>query len=415
MSKKYLLISIAAIILIFGGIMGYVLYIGKGGTPNGPGTTNPGFQPSFGTSSQVTPGISTTTQATSSDPQGIAPRIPALRQISSTPVAGAIATSTATTTYIWYMDRGVGHVYQTQVDSNEKKLLSNTTLPRVYNTVWASNSRIIAQYDKEGDGSIVNFYGEVAPVNIGTSTDKSPYVTRGYSIPGEIIDLALSPKNDKLFSLIKEENQTAGYISSLDGSKRVLVWTNPLSEWVTSWPEENIITLTTKATSMGPGYMYALNLKTGVITKKLGGIRGLTSLTNTTATKILFTSVNASGIVMRIGNFTDNTARDAVIKTLPEKCVWSKLNPEDAYCAVPTNITGTNHPDAWYQGALSFTDQIWHINTTTGEVHILANLLDISGKIIDVTKPMLDKNEEYLIFTNKRDLSLWSLDLTTNN
>jgi len=51
------------------------------------------------------------------------------------------------------------------------------------------------------------------------------------------------------------------------------------------------------------------------------------------------------------------------------------------------------------------------LDTTTGEVHLLANLLNLADELIDATNLSLDPNENFLYFVNKRDLTLWSLDL----
>jgi hypothetical protein len=99
------------------------------------------------------------------------------------------------------------------------------------------------------------------------------------------------------------------------------------------------------------------------------------------------------------------------VKTMPEKCVWNK-DSTILYCAVPRYITGTRYPDLWYQGEISFADDLWKIdvanNTTT-------NLVDSTsfkgGEEVDGIKLSLDENEDYLFFVNKKDSYLWGLRL----
>ncbi len=107
----------------------------------------------------------------------------------------------------------------------------------------------------------------------------------------------------------------------------------------------------------------------------------------------------------------DGSTQETVFRTTTDKCVWSKLNPSEVYCAVPTEIPTGIYPDDWYRGNVQFADQIWHLDTVTGEVHIIANLLSLSNELIDVINPELDPKENFLYFMNKRDLTLWSLDL----
>ncbi|HEY0221172.1 MAG TPA: hypothetical protein VGC58_03045 [Candidatus Paceibacterota bacterium] len=66
----------------------------------------------------------------------------------------------------------------------------------------------------------------------------------------------------------------------------------------------------------------------------------------------------------------------------------------------------------WYKGIVSFSDDIWQYNTKDFTSKSLTDLKSESGEDVDVIKPILSENEQYLIFVNKKDNSLWSLDLT---
>jgi hypothetical protein len=70
------------------------------------------------------------------------------------------------------------------------------------------------------------------------------------------------------------------------------------------------------------------------------------------------------------------------------------------------------YPDDWYKGTVSFVDKIWQVSATTGEVHLISSIVDTSDRIIDAFNLGLDEKDRFLIFMNKNDLSLWSLDLT---
>ena len=73
---------------------------------------------------------------------------------------------------------------------------------------------------------------------------------------------------------------------------------------------------------------------------------------------------------------------------------------------MPDNFPQGDYPDDWYQGLISFKDSIWQKNFSTGETNILINETNA-----DVINPFLTKDENYLIFTNKTDNTLWSLKL----
>ena len=96
---------------------------------------------------------------------------------------------------------------------------------------------------------------------------------------------------------------------------------------------------------------------------------------------------------------------------MAEKCVWNKLNTL-IYCAVPKNTTFANFPDSWYQGEISFEDQIWEINLENQNTKLLLNpVLLNGGEEVDGIKLSLDKNEDYLLFVNKKDSILWGYNL----
>jgi hypothetical protein len=67
---------------------------------------------------------------------------------------------------------------------------------------------------------------------------------------------------------------------------------------------------------------------------------------------------------------------------------------------------------SWYIGNISFRDDIWKYDLKNNTAVIIDNLTDESGIKIDVIKPQLSVNEKYLVFINKIDGTLWSLDLT---
>ena len=76
------------------------------------------------------------------------------------------------------------------------------------------------------------------------------------------------------------------------------------------------------------------------------------------------------------------------------------------YCAVPSRISGSNQPDDWYQGVVSFDDGFWRKNILTGESK---NILSRFGA--DIMNIFVSDDEGYLIFTDKNDGTLWSLKI----
>jgi hypothetical protein len=90
--------------------------------------------------------------------------------------------------------------------------------------------------------------------------------------------------------------------------------------------------------------------------------------------------------------------------------VWGK-GSDVLYCAVPKIIEGALYPDAWYQGEVSFGDQIWKIDIKTGKTSLIADPATATGEEVDGIKLSVDDSENYLFFVNKKDSFLWELNL----
>ncbi len=340
--------------------------------------------------------------------------MPILRRISQEPVAGYMASSTVDSTIVRYIDRGTGHIYEAKSDRESVEKISNTTIARVYEGYWNKNlDATILRYIKEGTDIVTNLYGKIeVSTNTGSTTDRTPYQTKGRIISSSIKEVAVSPKGDRIFTFNLEDGTGIGYVSGFDESKKTKIWNTPITQVNISWPEENTLMATTKSSGYSYGYSYFIDIKTGMVKKMLGQIIGLSAKASPDAKNILFSAgSNAKNISSFIYNVKNNSSQSIIFKTLADKCVWSKLRVNEIYCAVPVEFPEGVYPDDWYKGNISFIDKIWYLNTDTGEVHLLADLLTLSKSLIDVTDIGLDTKEDFLYFINKNDLNLWSLDL----
>lgn len=418
--KKFLTITIIVIFIsVIGGGVYYVYFYSK--VPkvnNGPvitTTQNPGFSPFNGSNgsnnNQIAATTTTTnTQTNETNTQNDSYSIPKLRKLSSTPVAGFVASSTASSTSIRFIDRGTGHIYEASNLTGIVSKISNTTLPKIYEAYGnRAGNQFVYRYLKDDSDNVTNFYTELRKT--GSSTTETPFELKGKYLSSNINQVVVSPNGDKIFTWNIESGKGIGYISTFDEKNKVKIADTPLNQIVIDWPEISTVNLTTKASGVASGYMYTIDVKTGSMKNVLGPKKGLSGKMSRDLSKILYSTKNGSNFLTYILNIKTGSSDSVVFKTLADKCVWSTLNKDDLYCGVPTDIPDGIYPDDWYMGKVSFSDQIWHLNTTTGEVHLIANLLQLSNSIIDSTNLTIDKTEETLYFINKNDLSLWALDL----
>jgi cytoskeletal protein RodZ len=323
-----------------------------------------------------------------------------IRKLYATPVAfGISASSTASSSNVFFVDRGTGHIYNMDIEAEKPTKISNTTILRVFESIFDTKTKnVVLRYIKEGSDIITTVF---APIN----TD-----IRAKNATNNIQEVVLSPKGDRLFSLEKTNAGAVGYISKIDGSSKVLVFESPFYEWLATWPEEGVVAVTTKASYLRPGFLFFINTKTGASQKILGPIYGLTTNVSKDAKKVLYSDALNGTLSTKVLNLTDSSITSALFQTMPEKCVWSALKKTSMYCAVP-NEPYKNMPDAWYKGLVDGVDQLWHLDTATNSTNKISNLLEDTDTLIDAVNPTLDPNELALFFINNYDLSLWSLDL----
>lgn len=335
--------------------------------------------------------------------------MPVLRQISDKPVAGGISFKNGSSTVIRYVERGMGHIVETKSDSFESVKISNTTIPKVPQVIWSPNGQsVIMRYLKDGTETVSSFSANIIKATTSQDVSKNP---KSAFLPSGITQISTSPAGDKIFYLINDENGAVGTISNTDGSQKKQTFKSPVVEWLTSWPNKEIITFTTKSSSAVAGYLFFLNQKTGEYNKIISGINGLTALVSSTTKNILYSeSVNGS-LKLNYYNLRNSESKTLSFRTLPEKCVWSKTEEFIIYCAVPKTISIGEYPDIWYQGLIQFNDSIWKINTKTNSSELIINLQKENGGEFDAVDPFLFGDDEYLFFTNKKDLTFWSLSL----
>lgn len=445
MSKRNFVLFIIVLIIITLAIFGF-LYSRQ--TPTGPGDTGGGtnflsrFNP-FGNNTDVpTDDNDTPIDITEETPEENEPEVltSKLQKISSFPVAGfqvflkerlkavpipvvTTEASTETTTpakttkptppatefseAVRYVDRITGNIYQTFLDKLSERKFSTTIIPKVYESIFGNKgSSVLMRYLKADARTIETFVGTIPKEVLGADTDINEI--KGTFLGDNITDLSISPDSTKIFYLLNVGDDAVGTILNFADNKKTQVFDSPFTEWLSFWPNASMITLTTKPSAVVQGHMYTLNPTTKSFTRAVGDIYGLTTLTSPNGKLVLYSD---SGLALNTFDIGKKTSTPVGLRTLPEKCTWNNAS-DTIYCAVPTNVSGGQYPDSWYQGEVSFIDQIWKIDVLTGNTTIISDpALDTNGEEIDGIKLALDASGKYLLFVNKKDSFLWKLNL----
>ncbi len=330
---------------------------------------------------------------------------PILRQISTIPTSGGTIFEREGKPTVRYIERAKGNAYETDAKSIKSVRLTNKTIPQIYEAIW----------NKKGDGVILRFlkdYSVIQTYNAKVSSrggGEGELV--GEFLPGNIKSLAVSPSGNQIFYLSTDSTGGTGIISSFDGKKKVRVFSSPLTEWLVDFPKENTASVISKSAAGSTGLLSFINTSTGASEVVLSNIDGLTALPNRDLSFVIYSQSSEREFTTHVFN---NTLKEKVVfpfKTLPEKCVWSQLSKSSIFCAIPETLPVGVYPDIWYMGLVSFRDEIWKIDVKTGAVSFIMNLGDQSRIDFDAVNLSLSEKEDFLLLTNKNDLTLWSIQI----
>lgn len=308
-----------------------------------------------------------------------------------------------------YNERESAHVFDIELTDLEKERISNTTIPRIYESLWTNDGeRVVLRYLDDNNQTVVTYSATLVEEEEQTE-GKTPYRLEGSFLQNDIVDLVVSPDKSEIFWFTKTLQESQGVISNPDGTNARVLFTSPFTEWLPQWHETGALTLTTKASGHASGFSYIVPLSTGGLNRVTGDITGLTTLTSPSGEYVLYSEGTTSTLSTYLLNTETNESSELSISTLPEKCVWQ--NDEILYCGVPTTLASYAYPDAWYQGKILFSDNLYSIDPQTGRTSLLYSPENRDGEIIDVYKPLLSESGDYLIFNNKHDMSLWAFTI----
>lgn len=330
-----------------------------------------------------------------------------LFQISDTPVAGFIAFSPKkdSPTIIRYVDRATGHIYDVNPFTLEKTKITNNTLPKIIEAYFKNDGGAVLLRSLINSDTIQNI--SLALNAPRASSTDALYTVTATGLRGNMGDVSVGPNNSLAYSLIDDNSIS---ISNFDGTKATRLFSSAFTDWRVRFDNPSNIVLVTKASTYVSGFAYNLNSETGSFSKIIGPLNALT-LVQSPDNKRFAYSYNSNGqTIFASQNISTGEITNILPTTLADKCVWSKKNTNILYCGTPSSI-GASEPDSWYRGMSHFSDQIWSFDIEDKISENLMNLGENLNSSVDVLNPSLSTNEDYLVFMNKNDLTLWALKL----
>lgn len=353
---------------------------------------------------------------------------PVLRQISFEPISGYTTYSTttivtgtttnkdgnvveklitSTSTAVRFQERATGHIYDVFEFIQTPQKVSNITKQKIYTTIFSNNKDQFLNQTL----SFNNEQVQTAFLTLVTSTSSEPTL-QTKDVSSYINDFTYNKKSNKLFYSVKQDAISTIYSSSIDRSGEKAIMSIPFNEFLIDIINSNEILITSKASQLIPGYAYVLNLSNGSFDKILGNTPGLLVKVSPDKKYYIYSQSNQSKPSVRLYNTTTKTTNIITIDTLPsEKCVFSEKNTNEAYCFGSLLYKPGKYPDDWYKGRIFNIESLYKINLNENLVELIYSF-DESGFDFDVISPQITSNDQFVLFENKYDLTLWSLDLS---
>ena len=335
--------------------------------------------------------------------QGVREPIADLFQLAQEPVAGFVALNNNASTTVRYTDRATGHIYDINLENLERKRVSNKTLPKIYEAHFRDDGSAVLYRSLSEGSDVVDNLSLVLTAPTSTSTNAT-YTISATALRGDIGEVVVGSGNTLYYSL-KDAEQIVS--SNFSGAQFRILFRSAFTDWRIA-PYGNNLIIYTKASSLAPGYAYTLS-PAGNLSRILGPLNGLVVKPDRGGTRYAYSYVSDTGMSAFAGDSSGNSY--SFVSTIVEKCVWSDENRYLIICGIPSEKISANEPDDWYQGITHFSDRIWAMNINTETSEILVQPKKTYDVDVDVYKPALSPNEDYLVFINKRDLSLWALRL----
>jgi hypothetical protein len=315
-----------------------------------------------------------------------------------------------------YIERSTGHLYEAREDSLTQIRLSNTTIPRVVNADFTTDGQRVMLRTLETDQETTGTLSAKITAKATTSPSSSAMIPDGFALEGpylaqNIIDADL---NSNGLTYLVPKNTGGSYLitATFDDLTKKIVYDSPLSNWIIERVNSTKVLFTSKADSRISGFSYLINVQNGVTEKILGDLPGLTTLMSPNEKWLIYSVSRNLELNTYILNTETNETKKFGVNTLPEKCTFSPKNEDVVYCGGPAQMPRVTLPESWYQGTVSLDDNLWRANLSTQQYEQILGDKEEVEQSFDITKIQVSPDEDFVLFVNKKDLTLWSLEAT---
>lgn len=332
----------------------------------------------------------------------------ALIQITNEPISGFKPLKDGKARFV---DKSTGHVFEVNLLNGGKEIISNTTLPKIFEVKWSEDAKkSLFKYLEEDEVKTVSAEFSGTPAR-NASQSEAGGSTKGFILPQNILSFGYVPGSDNIFYLVPTgDNQENGTIirATYKNQSQREIYSSPFADFIVSFQKSDVLSLVTRPSGVAPGFLYQYNLSTGNFKKILGDILGLEAKWDKKGEKFAFSGYDANNQKPVLG-FYDLKKQEVlspVFSGLAQKCAFSQIDADIVYCAVPKNPSLALYPDEWHQGLASLEDEFFKINLKTGETKTIYN-----ERPFDVWEIEVAPNEDFLYFKDKEQEFLWAIKI----
>lgn len=190
-------------------------------------------------------------------------------------------------------------------------------------------------------------------------------------------------------------------------NQKTLIGNLKLKDMILKWPSANKIALFSKPSGLIAGSLWFLDTRNLNFSKIINSFLGLEILFSPDGSSFIYSHVDSNGKnpTLAIYDKKGNQKIISNISTLVDKCVWAK-DLTNIYCAAPKLWPDSAVlPDDYYKNAFLTTDDIWKINTETGEKTLIFEYVG------DVSNLAVSEDENNIFFISKENQFLYKLNI----
>ncbi len=294
-----------------------------------------------------------------------------------------------------YVLRENGRVASSDLDGNNEKILTEVTLPAIYEALWSPKKDRIAMFYNDG-GTIKQFINGVATGTVSKF------------LPQETISFDWSPDGQSIGYLARRGSNTSLITADVMNKNPLLLYTTPIPDLTLRWISKKTILLVSRPSGLAPSLVISFDLGLKKAKVLFSGRNGLTLNPSPNGAFLLISETSGKGQLLPLTVYDVEKAifNRLNITTLAEKCSFAG-DLKKLYCAIPKNTPNGPMPDKWYMGAAAFSDRIVEVDLGTNQtIMLMEDEADIDAVLL-----FTSTDGRHLFFQDKKTNTLWRIVL----